>query len=62
MGFDEEAACGGFEFHAEDFGSLVMPEGQSKEEAEQISHAIQSIFGAFSSCAIFGSVTESLLK
>jgi len=26
MGFDEEGARGGFEFHAEEFGSLVVPE------------------------------------
>jgi hypothetical protein len=26
VGFDDEAACGGFEFHAEDCGSLVVAE------------------------------------
>jgi hypothetical protein len=47
MSFDEEAACGGFEFHAEDVGSLVVAEGQKEQEAEQVSHAIQSTFGVF---------------
>jgi hypothetical protein len=46
MGFDEEAACGGFEFHAEDFGRLVVPEGQDKKEAEQVSHVVQSTFAS----------------
>jgi hypothetical protein len=27
MGFDEEGACGGFEFHAEDLGRFVVGEG-----------------------------------
>ena len=55
MDFDEEAASGGFEFHTEDLGSLVVSEGQNQQEAEEIRHAIQSIFAAFP-CAIFGLV------
>jgi hypothetical protein len=43
VGFDDEAACGGFELHAEDFGSFVMPEGESEQEADdELSHVLQS--------------------
>jgi len=61
MDFDKEAACCGFEFHAEDLGRPVVTEGQNKQEAEQVSHAIQSTFAAFLSCAIFGSIREFAL-
>jgi hypothetical protein len=43
VGFDDEAACGGFELHAEDLRSLVAPEGQRKQEAnDKLDHVIQS--------------------
>jgi hypothetical protein len=31
MGFDEEAACGRFEFHAKDFGALWCQEGKARK-------------------------------
>jgi hypothetical protein len=47
MGFDDEAACSGFELHAEDFGGLVVPDWQSEQEAdEELSHVLQSSLSA----------------
>jgi hypothetical protein len=49
--FDEEAARGGFEFDAEELGSVVVSERQKQQESvEQRGHAIQSTFGVFVVC------------
>ena len=38
MDFDREAACSGFNFDVEDIWSVLTPERESQQEAEQVGH------------------------
>jgi hypothetical protein len=60
MGFDDEAACGGFELHPEGVGSLLMPERQSEQAAnDKLNHVLQSSLSRSRNNSLF--VPELLL-
>jgi hypothetical protein len=61
VGFDDEAAGRGLKLYTEDGGRFGVAKRESQNKAEQVSHAIQSIFPGLSSCAIFDVLSEFLM-